>query len=114
MLLHSGSSLTRSLGYAAGGPNSGSASSGFGLACVAGSASAALVARLSLSTIALDVPGGATMPVQELAVKPGTPFSAMVGTSGRSASRFGDGVPNVRHFSSRHWRNRIAQGVTAE
>src|SRR6516165_4119444 len=89
------------------------ASSGFSLACVAGPLSAVLVARLSLSMIGFGVPGGATIPVQELAVKPGTPFSAMVGTSGRASSRFGDGVPSGRNFPSRSCGSRIEQVSTA-
>src|SRR6516165_3331067 len=84
------------------------ASSGCSLAWVAGKASAALTARLTLSTIAFGVPAGATMPVQELAMKLGTPSSAMVGTSGRSASRFDDGVPSGRNFLSRNCGNRTS------
>ena len=71
-------------------------------------ASAALTARLTLSTIAFGVPAGATMPVHELAMKLGTPSSAMVGTSGRSASRFDDGVPSGRNFLSRNCGNRTS------
>src|SRR5215467_2506239 len=84
------------------------ASSGCSLAWVAGKASAALTARLTLSTIAFGVPAGATMPVQELTMKLGTPSSAMVGTSGRSASRFDDGVPSGRNFLSRNCGNRTS------
>ena len=63
--------------------------------------------------ICFGVPGGATIPVQELAMKPGTPFSAMVGTSGSTSSRFGDGVPSGRNFPSRSCGNRIKQVSTA-
>src|SRR6516225_11175423 len=36
------------------------------------------------------------------------PSSAMVGTSGRSASRFDDGVPSGRNFLSRNCGNRTS------
>jgi len=41
-------------------------------------------------------------------MKLGTPSSAMVGTSGRSASRFDDGVPSGRNFLSRNCGNRTS------
>ena len=41
-------------------------------------------------------------------MKLGTPSSAMVGTSGRSASRFDDGVPSGRNFLSRNCGNKTS------
>src|SRR5262249_2539981 len=49
-----------------------------------GSFKAALIAALSLATIADGVPAGATMPNQPVVSKPGTPASSNVGTSGSS------------------------------
>ena len=43
------------------------------------------MSALSLATISLGVPAGATKPAHEYASKPGTPASEMVGTPGSSS-----------------------------
>src|ERR1700719_3992597 len=61
-----------------------------------GRVSVLLMAALSLSTIGFDVPAGAMRPSQMVASKPGTPASAMVGTSGSTFERVVAVVPSAR------------------
>src|SRR5215471_4316155 len=54
---------------------------------VTGSAAILTISAFHLSTIALGVPAGATMPVSVSLSSPGTPSSILVGRSGRAATR---------------------------
>src|SRR5262249_36147247 len=55
-----------------------------------------VISRLSLSTIGCGVPAGAMKPTQRVALKPATPASAIVGTSGRIGDRVFPVVPRAR------------------
>jgi hypothetical protein len=59
-------------------------------------ASALLISALSRATTVFGTPAGATMPFQVLASYPGTPASAIVGTSGRASERFVLLTPSAR------------------
>jgi NitT/TauT family transport system substrate-binding protein len=63
--------------------------------CNSGASSAAETALLSFSTIAGGVPAGASIPHQLLASYPGTPDSAIVGTSGITGLRLAPPVPKA-------------------
>src|SRR5215472_12857992 len=52
-----------------------------------GTAAILTISAFHLSTIALGVPAGATMPVSVSLSSPGTPSSILVGRSGRAATR---------------------------
>src|SRR5262245_25503998 len=55
-----------------------------------------VISWLSLSTIGCGVPAGAMKPTQRVALKPATPASAIVGTSGRIGDRVFPVVPRAR------------------
>src|SRR5271169_3993143 len=55
-----------------------------------------VISRLSVSIIGCGVPAGAMNPTHKVAWNPGTPASAMVGTSGRIAERVAPLVPSAR------------------
>src|SRR6185312_15464412 len=65
-------------------------------AFISGRETILVISRLSRSTIGLGVPAGAMKPTQSVAWKPGTPASAMVGTSGRMGERAVPVVPSAR------------------
>src|SRR6202035_382918 len=65
-------------------------------AMISGRLMVLLIAALSFSTIGFGVPAGAMMPSQMVASKPGTPASAMVGTSGSTLERVVAEVPSAR------------------
>ncbi len=49
-------------------------------------------------TISGGTPAGPHRPNHRMNSNPGTPLSAIVGTSGSAASRFGDVAPSTRSF----------------
>src|SRR4249919_3028246 len=55
-----------------------------------------VISRLSLSTIGCGVPAGAMKPTHKVALKSGTPASAIVGTSGNVGERVLPVVPSAR------------------
>jgi hypothetical protein len=61
-----------------------------------GCARIATTSAFSRSTMSRGVPAGATRPCQVSAAKPGSPASAMVGTSGSRAERSGVVTPSTR------------------
>ena len=63
---------------------------------ISGSAMMRLISRLSLSTTGAGVAAGATTPYQVPVSKPGRPDSAIVGTSGRMATRLSDDTASGR------------------
>src|SRR5215470_10998542 len=65
-------------------------------ATISGRVMVLLMAALSLSTIGFGVPAGAIRPSQIVASNPGTPASAMVGTSGSTLDRVVAVVPSAR------------------
>src|SRR4029077_19798309 len=67
----------------------------------ASDASALLIAALSLSTIGRRMPAGAITPVQVGARYPGTPASAIVGSSGTAGERASPLSPSARTLPSR-------------
>src|SRR6516225_828019 len=85
-LAHFSVSSTTSLPKSAGEPGSTVQPSSPSRAFIPGSARAALVSLLSLSTIDIGVFLGAAKPVQSLASKPGT-YSAATGRSGNGSNR---------------------------
>lgn len=63
----------------------------------------ALISPLSFVTIGAGVPAGARIPHQLIDSYPGTPASAIVGTSGRIALRFAPPVPRALSFPDVMW-----------
>src|SRR5689334_19992799 len=63
---------------------------------MSGRARILVISLLSLSTIGFGVPAGAMKPTQSVALKPGTPASAIVGTSGKVVDRVLPLVPSAR------------------
>jgi len=70
-----------------------------------------LMAALSLSTIGFGVPAGAIRPSQMVASNPGTPASAMVGTSGSTLDRVVAVVPSGAHLAGLNVRGHGGDGV---
>jgi hypothetical protein len=68
---------------------------------MAGVATPLVIAALSWAMTSGGVPAGAMTPIQEPAMKSGTPLSIMVGTSGSSGSRCGVATPSRRMLPSR-------------
>jgi hypothetical protein len=63
---------------------------------MSGRARIIVISRWSLSTIGCGVAAGAMKPTHKVALKPGTPASAIVGTSGNVADRVLPLVPSAR------------------
>ena len=68
---------------------------------ISGERSASLIAALSFATIGCGVPAGASTPAQNSSVRPGSPNSRAVGTSGSRPLRSGLVISSARILPSR-------------
>src|SRR3981189_280902 len=100
---HFGTSRTIKAANSSGVPGLASAASFLKRSCISADCSPALISALSLPTLSLGVPAGAMTPVQELAMKSGTPPSIIVGTLGSSGSRAVRATPSAVTLPSCTW-----------